>query len=121
MTTDPRNLARCSPFGETIDPLGGDPNEPDPDVDPAGNNRYHGHCGTCNGGQLYVQHGDKTEWETCFACAGSGDAKDEQLCKQCKGNGQDCAACDGTGYAVPCPYDPPEAYYWTDPWTVKSS
>lgn len=106
-------------FGESLDPWGG-PDAPDPDADPAGHNRYHGYCGTCSGGELLVQSGDDPEdttYVTCFACGGSGQAEDEKLCPFCCGYG--CAECGESGYSVDCPYDPPLAFYWTDPWTRK--
>jgi hypothetical protein len=53
----------------------------------------------------------------CFACGGSGGAKDEALCTSCRGDG--CPDCGDSGYSVECPYDPPEDYYWSDPWTPR--
>jgi hypothetical protein len=94
--------------------------EPDPDIDPAGNARFWGYCRTCNGGQVRVET-DMVEPEiilvTCWACGGSGRAEDEKLCPVCRGDG--CTACTRSGYAVECRYDPPCGYYWTDPLTTK--
>ena len=107
-------------LGELLDPYGGDPDEPDPDFDPAGNSRYHGYCGTCGGdGELLVQEGedaDQADYVTCFACGGSGQSEDEKLCSSCRGEG--CPVCGDSGYTVEVPYDPP-ADYPTEAWTPK--
>ena len=117
----PGSAANDFPEG-WIDPYGGpDTDEPDPDFDPAGNSRFHGSCGTC-GGRLTITVLLATEpWTveevTCFACGGSGGAEDEALCTSC--HGARCPDCGRSGYSVDCPYDPPDAYYWSDPWTPK--
>lgn len=120
-TRDPRleGEEAYESFGDSLDPWDGR-DEPDPDADPAGHNRYHGYCGTCNGGELLVQSGDEPEdttYVTCFACGGTGQAEDEKLCRFCRGYG--CPECQGSGYSGDCPYDPPAHYYCTDPWTPR--
>lgn len=98
---------------------------------PAENSRFHGHCGTCggNGTIRVVDRGDDEDpslWEdpdevTCFACGGTGRASDEAVCEVCHGTDGpwDCKACGGTGLRVESPYDLPENYWWSDPWTTK--
>lgn len=123
MTIDDDN---DDPLSALLDPFGG-PDEPDPDFFPAGNARHHGDCGTCGGKHRIpvVDPGDEddpTNWDepeevTCFACGGTGRAADEKLCASCRGEG--CADCSETGYSVECPHEPPETYWWSDPWIVK--
>jgi hypothetical protein len=97
-----------------------DPAEPDPDFAPRLNARFHGHCGTCGGNediQVVIEPNGDPVWETCFGCGGTGLAKDEKLCCLCSGDG--CEECGRTGLAVEVPYDEPDAYVWSDPWTWK--
>jgi hypothetical protein len=118
-------------WGVPLDPYGG-PDEPDPDFAPARNSRFHGNCGTCGGNgsiSLLVAEDPWTVEEvTCFACGGLGSAEAEKLCVSCRGERwledesgtlTDCPDCGGSGYSVECPYDRPENYYWSDPWTRK--
>jgi hypothetical protein len=108
-------------LGEVLDVDDYDAEEPDPDFAPEANARYHGYCGTCGGNeQILVPVGDEpdqTEYLTCFACNGSGKAEDEKLCLPCRGDG--CPDCGGSGYCVPCLYEAPVGYRWTDPWTPR--
>ena len=96
-----------------------DDDEPDPDR-VSENARYHGYCGTCAGNQnlhiLMEKHAEPV-WVTCFACGGTGRAKDEKLCPACKG--ERCDTCGRTGLAVHVPCDEPEAYWLSDPWTSR--
>jgi hypothetical protein len=104
----------------TIDPgESPDEDEPDPENVPW-NARYHGHCGTCAGNQelqVLMEKDAEPVWVTCFACGGTGLAEDEKLCPACKGNR--CNECGRTGLAVDVPYDEPDAYWLSDPWTSK--
>ena len=115
--TDP--LHDESDAGDVLDPFGGDPDEPDPDLDPRGNNRYWGSCGSCNGGEILVYLGELSVDEVeeldcepdevgsapCPACSGSGNASDERLCPTCGGRDWDCHVCGGTGLSIHWPYE----------------
>lgn len=96
-----------------------DEDEPDPD-DVPWYARYRGHCGTCAGNQKLQVLMEDAEliWVTCFACGGTGRAEDEKLCLACKG--KRCNGCGRTGLAVDVPYDEPDAYWLSDPWTSKN-